>query len=117
MTFAEGTLAVFSFFNGLRFLAYVPQITKAIKDQSGAEAISMGTWFLFFASHLSAMAYAIENQHDGKMALMFLVNAMGCAIILLIAGFKRVRARGLCRGRSGSTTEPTLLPRRTASDR
>jgi hypothetical protein len=50
--------------NGLRFLAYFPQIAKAIKDRSGAEAISFGTWALFLASHASAMAYAIENQGD-----------------------------------------------------
>src|SRR5262245_34569718 len=62
MTIADVTLAVFTFFNSLRFLAYVPQIAKAIKDQSGAEAISFGTWGLFLASHASAMAYAIENQ-------------------------------------------------------
>ena len=59
MTVADATLAVFTLFNSLRFLAYVPQIIKAIKDQSGAEAISFGTWALFLASHLSAMAYAI----------------------------------------------------------
>jgi hypothetical protein len=56
MTIADTTLAVFTLFNSLRFLAYVPQIAKAIKDQSGAEAISFGTWALFLASHASAMA-------------------------------------------------------------
>jgi hypothetical protein len=78
MTSAEVTLAVFTFFNSLRFLAYVPQIAKAARDQSGAEAISFGTWGLFLASHASAMAYAIENQGDWKMASLFLSNALGC---------------------------------------
>ena len=64
MTVADITLAVFTLFNSLRFLANVPQIAKAIKDQSGAEAISFGTWALFLVSHLSAMAYAIVNQGD-----------------------------------------------------
>ena len=67
MTVADTTLAVFTFFNSLRFLAYVPQIVKAAKNQSGAEAISFGTWALFLASHASAMAYAIENQGDWKL--------------------------------------------------
>jgi hypothetical protein len=93
MTIADTTLAVFTFFNSLRFLAYVPQIAKAIKDQSGAEAISFGTWALFLASHASAMAYAIENQGDWKMASLFLSNALGCGAILLIAGWKRSRHR------------------------
>jgi hypothetical protein len=93
MTTAEVTLAVFTLFNSLRFLAYVPQIAKTIKDRSGAEAISFGTWFLFLASHTSAMAYAIENQGDWKMATVFLGNAVGCVAILLIAGWKRLTHR------------------------
>jgi hypothetical protein len=93
MTIADITLAVFTLFNSLRFLAYLPQIAKAIKDQSGAEAISFGTWALFLASHASAMAYAIENQGDWKMASLFLSNALGCGTILLIAAWKRSRHR------------------------
>ena len=95
MTVADITLAVFTLFNGLRFLAYVPQIAKAIKDQSGAEAISFGTWALFLVSHLSAMAYAIVNQGDWAMAILFLSNAVGCGVIIMIAGWKRSRHRRL----------------------
>ncbi len=68
MTIADITLAVFTFCNSLRFLAYIPQIAKVIRDQSGAEAISFGTWGLFLASHASATAYALENQGDLTMA-------------------------------------------------
>jgi PQ loop repeat len=93
MTVADITLAVFTLFNSLRFLAYVPQIAKAIRDQSGAEAISFGTWALFLVSHLSAMAYALVNQGDWTMASLFLSNALGCGIIILIAGIKRSRHR------------------------
>jgi len=95
MTVADITLAVFTLFNSLRFLAYVPQIAKAIKDQSGAEAISFGTWALFLVSHLSAMAYAIVNQGDWAMAILFLSNAVGCGVIIMIAGWKRSRHRRL----------------------
>ena len=93
MTVADATLAVFTLFNSLRFLAYVPQIARVIRDRSGAEAISFGTWSLFLASHGSAMAYAIENQKDWKMASLFLSNAVGCSTILLIAAWKRSRHR------------------------
>jgi hypothetical protein len=95
MTVADITLAVFTLFNSLRFLAYVPQIAKAIKDQSGAEAISFGTWALFLVSHLSAMAYAIVNQGDWAMAILFLSNAVGCGVIIMIAGWKRSQHRRL----------------------
>jgi hypothetical protein len=97
MTIADVTLAVFASFNSLRFLAYVPQIARAYRDQSGAEAISFATWALFLASHLSATAYAIVNQRDWTMAVVFLGNALGCGIIILIAGVKRSRHRRRCR--------------------
>src|SRR6266849_1714694 len=93
MTIADITLAVFTFCNSLRFLAYIPQIAKAIRDKSGAEAISFGTWGLFLVSHASATAYAVENHGDWTMASMFLGNALGCGAILLIAAWKRFRHR------------------------
>jgi hypothetical protein len=114
MTVADGTLAVFTFFKSVRFLAYVPQIAKAIKHQSGAEAISFGTWALFLASYASAMAHAIENRGDWKMASLFLSNAVGCGV-LPIAGWKRARHR---RRRTAQTmqagTEPSKANYRLA---
>jgi hypothetical protein len=62
MTIADITLAVFTLCNSLRVVAYVPQITKAVRDRGGAEAISFGTWGLFLVSHASAMAYALVNK-------------------------------------------------------
>ena len=44
MTFADITLAVFTFRNSVRLVGYIPQIAKAVRDQSGAEAIAFGTW-------------------------------------------------------------------------
>jgi hypothetical protein len=89
MTIADITFVAFTFCNSLRILAYIPQITKAITDQSGAEAISFWTWGLFLASNASAIAYAVENKEDWTMASMFLGNALGCGVILLIAARKR----------------------------
>lgn len=111
MTVADITLTVFTLFNSLRFLAYIPQIVKAIKDESGAEAISFGTWGLFLASHASAMAYAIENQGDWKMASLFLSNAAGCGAILAIAAWQRYRHRR--RTRDASRAVMSRLAART----
>ena len=111
MTVADITLAVFTLFNSLRFLAYIPQIVKALKDESGAEAISFGTWGLFLASHASAMAYAIENQGDWKMASLFLSNAAGCGAILAIAAWQRYRHRR--RTRDASRAVMSRLAART----
>jgi hypothetical protein len=93
MTIADITLAGFTFCNSLRFMAYVPQIIKAVRDRSGAEAISFGTWALFLVSHASAMAYALVNKEDWMMASMFLGNVIGCGAILLIAAWKRSQCR------------------------
>jgi hypothetical protein len=108
MNVADITLAMFTFFNSLRFLAYVPQIARAVKDQSGAEAISFGTWALFLASHASAVAYAIENQGDWTMASLFLGNVLGCGAILVIAGWKRSRYRGSTGSRSSNFFRPNI---------
>ena len=93
MTIADITLTAFTLCNSFRVLAYVPQIAKAARDRSGAEAISFGTWGLFLVSHASATAYALVNKEDWTMASLFLGNAMGCAAILLIAAWKRSRHR------------------------
>jgi hypothetical protein len=89
MTLADITLAVFTLCNSLRVLAYVPQIARAVTDESGAAAISLATWGLFLFSHLSATAYALVNKEDWTMALIFLGNAIGCTAIILIAAWKR----------------------------
>ena len=93
MTIADITLAAFTLCNSLRVVAYVPQIAKAARDRSGAEAISFGTWGLFLVSHASATAYALVNKKDWTMASVFLGNAAGCGAILLIAAWKRSRHR------------------------
>jgi hypothetical protein len=89
MTIADITFLAFTLSNSLRVLAYIPQITKAITDHSGAEAISFWTWGLFLASNVSAIAYAVVNKEDWTMAFLFLGNALGCCAILLIAAWKR----------------------------
>jgi len=72
MTIADITLTAFTLCNSLRLVAYVPQIAKAARNRSGAEAVSFGTWGLFLVSHVSAMAYALVNKADWTMASMSL---------------------------------------------
>src|SRR5262245_57500536 len=50
MTIADITLAAFTLCNSFRVVAYLPQIARAARDRSGAEAISVGTWGLFLVS-------------------------------------------------------------------
>lgn len=88
MTIADITLTAFTLCNSLRLVAYVPQIAKAARNRSGAEAVSFGTWGLFLVSQVSAMAYALVNKADWTMASIFLGNAIGCGAVLLIAAWK-----------------------------
>jgi hypothetical protein len=60
MTPADVTLVVFTLCNSLRVLAYLPQISRAARDRSGAQAISFMTWGLFLFSNISAVAYRLE---------------------------------------------------------
>ena len=89
MTTADFTLMAFTLCNSLRVLAYVPQIWKAAVDDGGAKAISYTTWTLFLISHLTTAAYAVTNKNDAALALMFLMNAAGCAAILAVASLRR----------------------------
>jgi hypothetical protein len=93
MTPADITLAIFTICNSLRVLAYAPQIIKAAADRGGVEAISFMTWGLFLLSNVSAVAYALVNMSDWTMAAMFLGNAAGCSIILVIGAWKRLQHR------------------------
>jgi hypothetical protein len=93
MTIEDISLTAFTLSNSLRVVAYIPQIAKAVRDRSGAEAISFGTWGLFLVAHVSAMTYALVNKKDWTMASLFLGNAIGCGAILLIAAWKRSQHR------------------------
>ncbi len=93
MTAADITFAVFTFCNTVRVLAYVPQITRAARDQNGAEAVSFATWGLFLVCNASAVAYAVVNKADWTMAIVFACNAFGCVAILLVGAWKRSQYR------------------------
>ncbi|BAT59574.1 hypothetical protein GJW-30_1_02107 [Variibacter gotjawalensis] len=95
MRLEEITLLVFTAFNVVRLVAYVPQIRKAACDQNGASAIAYSTWVMFFFAHASTVAYALVNQKDASLALWFTANA-ACCLAIIGAGLlarRRSRAR------------------------
>jgi hypothetical protein len=103
MTVADITLAAFTLCNSARVVAYVPQITRAATDRSGAQAVSFTTWGLFLVSNASAVAYALVNKDDWTMAILFLGNAVGCAAIIGVGVWKRARHR---RAKVQESSEP-----------
>ena len=101
------TLAAFTAANGVRLLAYMPQIWKAAKDDNGASGISFTTWSLFLSANISTVAYALVNRGDRESALCFAVNAVCCLAILAVAFWKR---RGhMRRLRSGNRFAPLAI--------
>jgi len=89
VTSAEIALAVFAVCNGVRVIAYVPQIVAVARDSSGASAISYTTWGLFAVSHLSTVAYALLVLNDRRMAAVFIANTVCCLVIVGLTAWKR----------------------------
>lgn len=96
MALSDVSLLLFTFFNGARIIAYLPQIHAAGRDQSGSRAVSRTTWTLFLIAHLSGVLYAIVNLGDLKLALIFAGNALCCAGILGAIAIARRRHRNEC---------------------
>ena len=83
-------IVVFSITNGVRVVAYLPQIVRLARDQSGAAAVSCSTWVLLSVSNLSTAAYGGFVLGERWMMLMFTANA---ACNLAIAILTVVRRR------------------------
>jgi hypothetical protein len=62
-----------------------PQITRAIRDQRGAEAISFAAWSMFLISHASAMTETLVDNEQWTVGFMFWGNVIGCSAMLFIA--------------------------------
>src|SRR5882724_6007055 len=89
MTVAECAMAAFAILNSGRPLAYVPQIVRVYRDQSGAAAVSLITWVLFASSNLATAVYAHAVYHDVVMATVFALNALVCLLVVVLTAMKR----------------------------
>jgi hypothetical protein len=89
MTAPEFILIVFTVTNSVRVVAYLPQIAKIARDNSGAVAVSNATWLLFGFSHLSTVAYAAIVLNDLYMSVLFGANLLCCITIIALTIYKR----------------------------
>jgi len=85
--------AAFGFFNLLRLVSYFPQILAVTRDKSGASAISISCWMIWFSANASTALYAAINLGDMALALTSLFNTVCCAAVILVALQKRILAR------------------------
>jgi uncharacterized protein with PQ loop repeat len=90
-TAVEFAAILFTLLNGVRLLAYLPQILKIAHDRRGAEAISCLSWLLFALSHLSTALYAMLVITDSRMMWLFAANFLACVAILALTALKRAQ--------------------------
>jgi hypothetical protein len=89
MTLADISLLLFTVFNGLRIVSYIPQIVRVARDANGASAISYSTWGMWFAANSSTALYAFVNIADQMMGMINLVNALCCGVVIALTAYKR----------------------------
>ena len=93
MTSSDFIVTVFTLFNALRILAYVPQIRCILDDRNGATSVSCTSWGLFGVSHAVTALYSLTLSEDVWLALNFAANALCCAAILILTANTRRRYR------------------------
>jgi len=93
MTLADGTLAAFTLFNGLRLVSYFPQVYLILRDSNGAAAISYATWTMWCACHIATGLYAVVNLGDWPLAAACALYATCCLTVIGITVAKRRRFR------------------------
>ncbi len=94
LTSTEIVILAFAATNGLRIIAYVPQIMRLARDESGATAVSSCTWVLFLMSNLSTAAYSSVVVDEPWMTVVFVINAVFCAAIVALIALCRRSRRG-----------------------
>lgn len=93
MTFADFSFYLFTGFNGIRIVSYLPQMIAVARDRNGASAISHATWAMWVAANGSTGLYALVNLHDPLMAAINFMNAGCCLVVIALTISKRRRSR------------------------
>ena len=91
MTLADLSFYLFTIFNGLRVVSYLPQIVRVARDRHGAAAISY-TPVLWTGANATTGLYAQVNLNDPMLAAINGLNAGCCALVVVLTAYKRHRA-------------------------
>ena len=89
ITIADVSYWLFTIFNLLRIVSYLPQICRVATDLYGASAIAYSTWSLWAAANASTALYAAYNVSDLPLAAINLLNALCCLLVILLTIYKR----------------------------
>ena len=89
MTLGDLSFYLFTLFNGLRVVSYLPQILRVARDENGASAISYTTWLLWTGANATTGLYAGVNLGDPMLAAINWLNAVCCALVIALTAWKR----------------------------
>lgn len=74
---------------------YLPQITKLLADTTRSIAISLFSWWVWFAGSSISLAYGLLVLHDLPFILICLASVVCEAAVILLTIYNRyVRAEG-----------------------
>lgn len=99
---ADLILCIYSLFNALRVVSYLPQIVQIARDQDGAKAISLTTWWLWVGANGTTVLYAWVNLGDLPLAALNGMNTLACLVVIALTISKRRQAHGPRSRRSAS---------------
>jgi hypothetical protein len=91
MGLADISFYLFTLFNALRVMSYLPQLAKVAWDQNGATAISYSTWALWTMANATTSLHAYVNLRDPTLTLVNLLNALCCGAVIALTMLKRRR--------------------------
>ncbi|TPO03320.1 hypothetical protein [Mesorhizobium sp. B1-1-5] len=89
MTLGDLSFYLFTLFNGLRVVSYLPQILRVARDENGASAISYTTWLLWTGANATTGLHAGVNLDDPILAAINWLNAVCCALVIALTARKR----------------------------
>lgn len=89
---ADLILCVYSLFNVLRVVSYLPQILRIAQDRDGAKAIALTTWWLWAGANGSTALYAWVNLSDMPLAVLNGFNTLACLTVIALTLAKRRQA-------------------------
>lgn len=109
MTLAAISYYLFTIFNSVRVVSYLPQIHRVACDTQGASCISYLTWMMWSAANASTSLYAFVSVGDFMLGLVSFLNTACCLTVIGLAMFKRRQFRRHCQQWSAIDPRPATL--------
>jgi hypothetical protein len=101
MTLPDLSFALFSLFNALRLISYVPQIASVARDRNGATSISLICWSIWIGANGATALYAWVNLADPWLLAINGFNTLCCLVVVLLTLAKRTQLRRAHRASAG----------------